>query len=390
MKKLIAIAVLLAAAQQASAIQNIKLGTMEIKPFVSTEGKYDDNIYLSSADLKSAWINNTVAGFTLNQKFSRLLEIEGGYNIGLVTYSRDHSANNTVNHDLELNLKSELPRDTTVRLGDEFIATADPATSEETTRAKRNQNVAAFRLESPLRGNFGFEINAQHTNQSYLSSTYNNLDRGEMLVGGNLIYRLQPKTQAFLGYTYGNLNYVSANNDDAVYNNFTLGLRGKMTATLSGSVSVDTQVRHYGNDQVVSGQTASNNGTTVGYGAQLKWLASPDSSVTLFGARRNIESSYQLSRYYVSTLTDIAWNHRINKFSSELGFSMESVYYPEATPATGSHRSDDNSMLRVNLGYDIQKWLTLTGGYNYRSRTSNEKDYQYEDNIFLLSLKAQF
>lgn len=70
------------------AIQNIKIGNTEINPFVSTEGKYDSNIYLSSGSEKSAWINKTALGFKAGQKLGSKLSISGGYAMELMTYSK--------------------------------------------------------------------------------------------------------------------------------------------------------------------------------------------------------------------------------------------------------------------------------------------------------------
>ena len=97
MKNLIIAAVLLIPAA-AGAQQNIKLGTMDVNPFMSTQESYDSNIYLTKHNAKGSSINRTSLGFELVQKVGARLDLKGGYSMDILSYAVNTSTNNAVHH----------------------------------------------------------------------------------------------------------------------------------------------------------------------------------------------------------------------------------------------------------------------------------------------------
>ena len=392
MNKIISAVLALAFANSAYAMQNIKLGTVEINPTALVKQSYDSNIYLEKNDVKSSMINRLGLGVDALNKFGSRLELSGGYMIENLSYSRTPSANDAVHHTGNLALKAKLGAEGMLTVNNNFMDTTDQATSELTARAKRIQNTAGAAFESPLRGKFGYGVNVQHTYHNYKDMANNGLDRAELLAGFNINYQLQPKTRVFLAYTYGDLNYqeTSQTASDATYNNIDVGVKGNIAPKLVGIVTAGTQLRKYADPKVSNGVTADDDTSLPTFSAQLQWKALEKTEVILYGKRANVESNYQASRFYTSTLGDLSVSREVRKFKVALGGSFESVNYPEATSAGAAKRVDNNTNLRVNVDYSMQPWLKAGFGYAYKIRNSNESANNYKDNVIGLEIKGLF
>lgn len=385
MKNLIIAAVLLIPAA-AGAQQNIKLGTMEVNPFMSTQESYDSNIYLTKHNAKGSSINRTSLGFELVQKVGSRLDLKGGYSMDILSYAVNTSTNNAVHHNVFFNAMARLPKDMTVSVDDKYKQTTDQATSETTERAERVENVAGVKLDAPLRGDFGFAVVLQNTYNNYLARANAALDRAENLMGFDVTYKVQPKTKAFLSYRYGDLNYENSITNDATYNNIDLGITGNIAPKITGTVAAGMQARKYDEDIA----NAKEDITTMGFSAQAIWKAMERTDVTVFAKRANIESTYVNSRFYTSTMFDIGVTRQINKVKAGLGFAYEGVQYPEKTTTTSPKRLDENTSVRLTADYNIQKWLSANAGFTYKNRNSNETRNEYNDKVFTVGIKAMF
>ncbi|HAF96510.1 MAG: hypothetical protein A2021_04270 [Elusimicrobia bacterium GWF2_52_66] len=387
MKKLL-IAFLLLTTANAGAMQNIKLGTLEINPQVSVQQSYDSNIYLTRTKPLSANINRTGLGVNLLNKIGSRLDLKGAYTAEFLSYSRSTNINNATHHLASLGVEARLPKSTTFILDDKYMQTTDQATSELTARALRVQNTAGAGLEAPLRGKFGFNLAAQHTYHNYLAAVNNLLDRQEMLSGADLTFKVQPKTKLVLGFRYGTMSYklASADNGDAFYNNWDLGLTGNIAPKLVGTIKAGVQYRRYEK----SLNQAADKINTGGYSAQLLWKPAELTEVILYGKRGNVETSYGDNRFYTSNTGDITLSRQVHKLKAGLGFNYEAIAYPEITALTGKKRLDTNTNMRATAEYDMRKWLKAGVGYMYKNRTTNEKDFKYHDNIVSVELKGMF
>ena len=399
MNKIIIALAVIASANPAWAMQNIKLGTVEINPVASINQAYDTNIYLAEkgagiTPVRESFINRAMAGVNVANKFGPKLELTGGYNLELLTYSRAASTNNAVHHSGNLAVKALLPRDTTLTVQDNAMDTTDQATSELTQRARRVQNTAMLNVESPLRGKFGFGIMLQHNYNNYMAMANNALDRAELLAGLNITYQLQPKTKVFVGYTYGTLNYLNdaaypTATNDATYNNIDLGVTGNIAPKLVGTVKAGVQMRNYDKSFTYGSIKADNDLNTAAYSAQLAWNAMEKTDVVILAKRANVESNFQASRFYTSTLTDLSASREVRKVKVGVGVNYEDVLYPEKS-TLGGKRHDNMTSARLTADYNIQKWLKAGFNYTFKYRTSNYTGADYKDSLVGLEVKGMF
>ncbi len=392
MKKIVIAVVLTLSAASVSAIQNLKLGGVAIHPVVGLQESYDSNIYLTRDAAKSSLINKASVGFGFLSSEGPRLSLKGAYNIDILTYSRAYRTNNAVHHTAALDMGYKLSGDRKLSIVDNYRETTDPATSELTARAKWVQNIARAAFEAPLKGRFGYSVDAQHTLYDYLASRYDMLDRAEVLAGATLNYKVQPKTKVFVAYHYGSLRYDKPNlvtdvrTNDAIYNNIDLGVTGDLTAKLTGTMTGGFQSRTY--DAGLN--NAADKQTTGGYGLQLNWTPEKNTEVLVFGKRANVESIYLDSRYYISTLNYLRVIRELNKFKAGVSCSYETMRYPEETIGTNAKRHDGLTGAGATLDYNLQKWLTTGVAYAYKARRSNERQNNYVDNVVSLLVKGMF
>ncbi|MDO8804788.1 MAG: outer membrane beta-barrel protein [Elusimicrobiota bacterium] len=385
MKNLIIAAVLLIPAA-AGAQQNLKIGNMEVNPFMSTLESYDNNIYLTKTATKGSSINRSSLGFGLIEKIGSRLNLAGGYSMEVLGYSRAPVTNDAVHHNANVSATAKLPKEATITLDDKYKQTTDQATSETTARALRVENTVGLNVAAPLRGKFGFGVALQHIYNNYLNVANKALDREETLAGFDVDYKLQPKTKLFFNYRYGNLVYQASDVGNAVTNNMDVGLTGDIAPKIVGTVKAGMQMRSYENALA----TAKDEINTAGYSAQAVWTPMAKSEVIIYGKRGNVESSYGLSRFYTSSLIDLTITRQVNKIKAGLGLSYEGVLYPEKTTVTGRKRLDENASVRLTAVYNMQKWLTADFAYTYKDRTSNYDVFEYKSNVISLGIKALF
>ena len=409
-------AALLLSLGEGGAIKNLHFGTLEVKPLVSDRQSYESNIYLTRNAPKFAWINRGELGVAFSNKAdSRLdrtatpsfisealtrfadklgsrLSLTGGYTVEFLSYSRDIAINNVTHHTASMAVEASLPKSVTVTLKDSYAQTTDQATSELPTLTHRMQNIAELNMAAPLRGKLGFNLAAQHTYNDYLATAFNMLDRQEMLVGGDVTYRVQPKTQLVLGYRYGVMSYKepSAKKGDSFYNNLDLGITGNIAQKLVGTIKAGVQYRCY-TERL--NQALDKIATPV-YSLQLAWQPVELTDVIIYGKRSNVETSVDStsgnSRFYTSTMGDIDLSRQVRKIKAGLGFNYESITYAESTAATGKKRLDVYTGVRLTAEYNRQKWFKATAGYIIRNRASNNNLVGYRNDIISLELRGMF
>ena len=388
MKNILIAAILLAPAY-AGAQQNMKIGNLDINPYAGVTESHDSNIYLAPNGEKAAYITRTNLGVDLVENLGSRYDLKAGYMLETINYTKDRSNNDAVHHNASLAFTGKLPKDMTVTVDDKYKQTTDQATSDLIARALRVENNAGFKLEAPLRGDFGFALAANHNYNNYFSKTYSMLDREEFLAGFDVSYKLQPKTTLFAAYRYGTLNYQSGYTNDATYNNVDLGVTGKLANKLTGTVKAGMQSRKYDKDL----NNAKNTASTMQYSVQTVWMPIEKTDVTLYAKRGNVEVNYGDARYYTTTLTDLSVSRMVRKVKVGVGVSAEHQAYSDrqnSLVTTGKKRADDLTTARITADYNVQKWMSLNLGYFYKDRSSNISSVKFNDSVITLGAKLMF
>ena len=211
-------------------------------------------------------------------------------------------------------------------------------------------------------------------------------DRNDNTLNGILTYRIAAKTYVLGEFDYGNVSYVKKINSDANWYQGLVGVRGKLSAKLTGEAKIGWQYRDYTrpseNDYdslvTMAGLLAEfSDRDTLG----IKWIRSP------------YESLYQGTNYYIDNSLDLTYRH---KFTHKVTGFVNGLYrisqYPEETVEGGTwkKRLDNTWNAGAGVEYAMQKWLVWTADYKFLQRKSNFGNYDYNDNLVTVGGKATF
>ncbi len=372
-----------------AAMQNIKWGTTEIHPYLLTQEHYDDNIYLvpRNNDKTASWVNTVSPGIYLRAPFHPRYEAHLDARAEFLSYSRDSDQNNAFHRMAFADVLFNFPRDSTLKLYNNFMRTSDPTTSEIVQRPKRNQNDAGFVSQWGTGRRFGTVLDFQHTLHQYQDAALAiSLDRMEYRGGGGMAYRVFPKTHLSLQYHYMHIDYdFGATTNNSRTQVVDLHLNGTLSPKVTAAVSAGAQWRNYPQD--IPG--APGRVLTGAYNLNFTWQPSPLTKLQLVGSRSFQESIFASNRYYISDAFSIDIKRTLGtKWTAGVLSGFEAANYPVTTSSAGitDQRSDQNFRTGAQISYALQPWLSLGAHYFYRQRKSNFP-VDYGNNLTGLTLK---
>lgn len=358
----------------ARAVQNIQLGTLDIHPYLLTEEHYDDNIYLvpRNSPKTAAWVNVVSPGLFLRAPFHPRYEAHLDARAEFLSYSKDAEANNAFHRMAFADVLFNFPRDSSLKLYNNFIRTSDPSNSELVQRPKRNQNDAGFVSQWGVGRRLGMVLDFQHTLHRYLDDSLSaGLDRMEYLGGGGVFYRLFPKTHLSLQYHYTQIDYDFRNNTNNSRTQVVdLNLNGILSPKVTAAISAGGQWRTY--PEEIPG--APSQVRTSAYKLNVEWKPSTLTSLQLVGGRSFQESIFASNRYYISDALSLEMKRILaTKWTGGVQSGFEWANYPVTSSSGGvtDQRQDHNLRTGLQLAYAVQPWLSLGAHYFYRQRLSN-------------------
>ncbi|MCR4662403.1 MAG: outer membrane beta-barrel protein [Endomicrobiaceae bacterium] len=357
------------------------------KPFkfiVSEDVSYDDNIYLTKEDKKSSIISSTqLFAEYLNSIPNSGLKFGANANVGYNAYSEAPAKNDYMNAALGFNLSNNK-----FFLEDNILYTADPATSELTERAKRINNIAAFRFKTSLEKRFSIGFSVSDILDKYIDDDYSDLNRNRINFGAQLYYNLSPKTSFYLGYVFSRLNYQETNiKKDSIGNSLSLGVNGTITQKIKGTAQVSYDTRCYDNEL----ENADRNVGLLGYLLSLTYEPTNKNSIEISGERKMEESTFANNRYYISTEIAAKYKQQIcKKWTAGILVAYENMGYPETV--NDINRTDNLLKVRPSIDYKFKDNLLAGVWYQLRNKTSNydSDNVEYMDNKVGAQIKFCF
>lgn len=354
------------------------------KPFKFTFSEdigYDDNIYLSSEDATSSAISSTqlLAEYLVNIP-NTALKFGANANVGYNAYLESPAKNDYVNAGAGFNIGNGK-----FYLDEQFLYTADPATSELTERAKRINNYAVFKFRTSTEKMFSIGLNISDILDKYLDDAYKYLNRNRLNAGAQVYYNLSSRTSFYIGYLFSNIRYESYKCNNSMNNSFSLGIIGNITQKIKGSAQVSYDTRKYEEDI----EDIESNAEIIGYNLSLTYEPTNRTSLTLSGERKMEESVFVNNRYYVSTEVGLEYKQKIlQKWEAGLLVSYENMDYQEKVD--GVNRYDDLIKVKPSIEYKFKDYLFAGLWYQFRNRTSNCSVAEYVNNRAGIQLKLCF
>jgi len=398
----------------AMAVGNIKIGQIEVHPFITEKGMWDSNIDLNAdngtpgEERKSDYINTLTPGVTFQLK-KPLLDVSVGGLVDIVRY-KDYDKNDAENYTINLNAQYGSIGRTGLyfKVNEQFVDTRDPYSQsgvgdpryKEGIATKREANIAGVEVGYGLADRLALHLNYTNNYQKYDEDVDKDSNERNHIVGPTLYYKILPKTFALLEYKFTDTNYfdydtkgLSGCGKDSENHNVDVGLFWDQTAKLNGSVKVGYYWKKWDNVQNNAGNTLEDLETWT-VTTHLGWKPLTRTTIWLDLTRGEIDS---VDDTYYSYDQFVANFELIQKVGSKIlvmaGLRYEIDDYNSSARAT--EKKFDLYQANAGINYQIMKWLSAGISYTYKEKNANRinsatKDEEYKDHQTMFKITGSF
>jgi len=381
---------------------NIKIGSLEVHPYLGLTGTYDDNVYRNYGNLKSEsdFITTLTPWIQLFLPFQRnSLQLDYNANIN---WFANNSGTNYTSQKVGGVAKFDFPVGLLFKLSDYFSDDTIPR------KAKNGDNSAndPYRALPFYLNNFDVMARYRFVDRWAIEARYNNYDyryqnsyddsgsynRGTF--GGSIYYRFASKTDVLLDYNYGITSYYNSTSS-ILYDNkvqtIYAGLSFDPTAKLRGYLKLGWAITDF--DHNLAGR--SNSFSTTSSLVDLTYNLARHDELNL-KANRTILIDVDTNAPYINTDISLGYKHVLawnEKVSLNVYVGYGTLEFEGSTTdidGTVKTRNDTRYYGGVGVSYALQRWLKLGLNYIYTDNDSNFLNYNYIENKIWFTVAAAF
>lgn len=377
----------------------IKFGPLELHPGLTAEVIYDDNIFLEESDEESDLITRLVPllGITLRppRVGTRRIRLSVTYAPGINLFG-DNASEDFVSHDVLATLVYDPPGGLLFTLTERFLHTSEPSSSEEQSatgeaRLPRHQNDVGFGVAYSISSRSEIELLFARTDHVFDREFNDNLNRNENTITLTVFRRFLPKTSALVAYSFKYTDFVDLEPDELNKDNHQhavrVGLRFDPTAKVSGRLTVGYAIKIFADDTLPNGQSFDDKEHIFTTATELTWQARRRTQVILLVSRDFRESSTRGASSFNRTLVELGLEQRF-PFADALSAALRGSY--ERDDFNTIDRQDDIFRAEVHLRYRVFAWLSVGGGYEFVTKSSDDPTVEYDVNRFIFTASGQW
>ena len=285
--------------------------------------------------------------------------------------------------------------DYTLTLVDVYRFFSDRAGTEDVNRVERQNNFMRAGIAATQFDQLAFDIGYTFGMEDFIDDrtlytsggeamTYHDKDRFINVFDATASYRFLPKTTLLVENYIGLISYWNSKCSDSWYIESMLGIRGELRENLSSDFKVGFRYQEY--DEAPLTDSKNFIGPVCTGTMAYKYT---DKDVFSLRLERSVyESTFNNMNYYNVNHAGLDYTHYFNdKFSTNaFGYYQLNLYPSDATvDGVTKKRHDHLFGGGAGIRYDIQKWLSIKAGYEYRQKVSNFDIFDYVDNLVTLS-----
>ena len=363
--------------------EGIKYGNWKLHPMGAVQEQYDSNIYQEPTSTNQDWITTFRAGFEGEGIVMGDTGVQAGYLAEYNLFGINHKQS-ALNQYANAAIKHEF-KDILFTVDDYFQHTYSRPDEETTQRVLWNKNDLGFKASAEY-NRFGWSAEYRPIYYNYQTDGWESENRWENDANVVLSYRVYTKTYVFTEFNYGNIDYVKKEKSDANFYQGLVGVRGRLTARLTGTVKAGWQVRDY------TRGTVKDYDSPVTMAGLLEEFSDRD-KLEINWIRSPYESLYSGANFYVDNSLSLRHTHKFtDKLSGYIGGLYRLSQYPTETVEGGTWKKRLDNTWNVGAGveYAMQKWLVWNAGYTFIQRKSNFSNFDYDDNLATVSLNAMY
>ena len=358
----------------------VEAGVLSLR--LATGIGYDTNVFRTQFDASSGSFWNIRPGIIFNGvagKHSYVLGYEGDYRQYF-----DFSTEDFYDHRVFANANLDLTRKVDVNLSGQVWWGHDPRGSMG-ARVINLSDLDTWR-ESRVRAAliYGREITRaqitpwmEYTQMRYLNNNQSDRDYNTGELGARGRWRFNPRFFGLAQASVANIEHLDPSNGlDRRESNFLVGFGWDATAKTSGEILIGVLNQDF--DDPARGDTSN-----FDWDASIFWSPKPYSKVTAFTRRTAREDPSGGEGTFLANTLGVEWRHAFTQrleLNTGLEYSLANYY--------NSPRRDKYLAYDFGLTRSFARWFELRASYQYLGRRSNIPGLNYNDNMFLLELRA--
>lgn len=354
---------------------DLGLPGFKITPFISERVEYESNIFQVPSRSQDDVIFKTIPGFVLELPLGRH-KIDLGFRTEILRYV-DLENQDTEHYFVLGNVLLDFPGGLKFKLKEDFARTSDPPGTELTGRIKSSTNVLSPSVEYGFTQRYAIGLDYVWAHVRF-DDVVNQLDRDEHTVGLTGFYRVQPKTDLLVNFSYGIKDFERASNRDVSRYIGAVGVRGEITSRLVSTFRVGYEVRDPDH-----GDIGAYSGIVIG--GDFVYTPTDRTRITLVTERAVQESVFATNVAFLANLVTLSAEHFLTPKLLLTGrlFGGNGDYFEKARKVNGSFdwRNDWVYAFSVGVEYQIQKWLGVSADYTHSRRDSNFDNFDFKDDL---------
>ncbi len=366
----------------------IPVGPLVAYPSVTVTLSHDDNQYNAANNEEGSWITVISPGVRFKGERGRYdFAVEYGLDVG--RYDND-STDNYEDQRLAGEFNVGFSQRSRLNLNAEYLDTHDDRGTGRSEGAGAPAGDPDEWHSYGLGGLYSYGAKGAkgrlEVEAGFLSKEYDNnravtytRDRDNADLGATFYYQIMPKTALLFQAANTDIDYdqdapgtASLDSDEWRY---LVGATWEATFQTTGTVKVG-RLRKDFND----GAREDFSGSSWELGMQ--WRPLSYSSVDIISSKKTGETDGS-GDYILTKDLSVSWTHGwFKRFST-----TANIYGSEASYGA-SAREDDTLSYGLSADYQMRRWLSFGASYTRTEKDSNTNTFDYDKNIFLLSVTA--
>ena len=351
-------------------------------PSVTADMQHNDNIYSTPNNKTGDRILVLTPALRLETKqagntFSlRMSSAIGEYQ----NNKSDNYTNTSLGGLANLNLGTRLR----ARLEAEYLDGVDPrgstnnslSTTPDHYRQTRGQGIFSYGAQG-ARGHLDLELG--QVRREYLNNRATTVasDRVVDNLGATFYWRVGPKTTLLFQGKHSKVDYVlSTSTLGSIENAFLAGATWEASAKTSGTFRFGVTKKDFDD-------SARGSSTGISWTGQVRWSPRTYSHVDLSLNRAPAETSGGVGNFIDRTSTGARWTH-----AWSTTFTTEALASYLTDAYQGAARTDNTQDYGLRATYKMRRWLSFGGNYAHTIRSSDDSNFDYKRNVFMLFLNA--
>ncbi|MBI5910700.1 MAG: outer membrane beta-barrel protein [Betaproteobacteria bacterium] len=351
-------------------------------PSVTADMQHNDNIYSTPKNKTGDRILVLTPALRLETKQAgnvfglRMSSAIGEYQ----NNKSDNYTNTSLNGLANLNLGTRLR----ARLEAEYLDGLDPrgstnnplSTTPDHYRQTRGQGIFSYGAQG-ARGHLDLELG--QVRREYLNNRATTVASDRVIdnLGATFYWRVGPKTTLLFQGKHSRVDYVlSTSTLGSMENAFLAGATWEASAKTSGTFRFGVTKKDFDD-------SARGSSTGISWTGQVRWSPRTYSHVDLNLNRAPAETSGGVGNFIDRTSTGARWTH-----AWSTTFTTEALASYLTDAYQGAARTDNTQDYGLRATYKMRRWLSFGGNYAHTIRSSDDSNFDYKRNVFMLFLNA--